>query len=161
MPVPKPSAGTPTKKAPVPCRTGSEAFTRRARCGALSLLSRFLFRDLHVARAIFLLESLNTSRCVDKLLISSIERMAARAYFRAYFLGCAAGFECVSTTAVYHDCLVLGVYILFHDCRVPKRKRLMLAGKLRLSTSFCDLLMISRLPAEKKWSAHNNLLQFA
>ena len=67
-----------------------------------------------VAGAELLLESLNASRRIDKLLFAGKERVAIRTNFSVDGLGGAARFKRISATAVHHDLLVFRMYSFFH-----------------------------------------------
>ena len=70
---------------------------------------------LDVTLAVLLLESLYSAGSIDIFLLTRIERMAHRAYFRMDFFGRAASLECAAATATNHHFFVFWMYFFFHN----------------------------------------------
>ena len=67
-----------------------------------------------------LLEAVNTSAGIDKLLFTGEERMALGANFNADILGCGTGGYLVTARAADSSFLVLGMQILFHSIHLSQ-----------------------------------------
>ena len=73
-----------------------------------------------VTLAVFSLESFYPAGCIDKFLLSRIERMAHRAYLCMDFICRAAGLKCIAATATNNYLFVFWMYIFFHIYDTPK-----------------------------------------
>lgn len=60
------------------------------------------------------LEALNTSACIDELLLAREERMAVRANFNADVFFCRTGHKSIAACACNSRPLILGMDSLFH-----------------------------------------------
>jgi len=61
-----------------------------------------------------LLETVNTSACVNELLLACKERMAVRADFNTEVALCGTCYECIAASACDCCLLILGMDSLFH-----------------------------------------------
>lgn len=63
----------------------------------------------------FLLELINSTARIYKLLFSGEERMALRAYINTQIILCRSGYESLAASALNRYFLVFGMKILLHD----------------------------------------------
>ena len=94
---------------------------------AFRLSSRWVFRGsrrFDITLAVLLLEPLDSSGGIDKLLLARIERVAHRTDFRVDFLGGTARLESVAATTMNHDLFILRMYVFFHNVMLQNTQTL-------------------------------------
>jgi hypothetical protein len=74
-----------------------------------------------VAIAVFFLESLYTTGCIDIFLLARIERMAHRANLCVDFLSGAACLKGIAAAAMNDNFIVLWMYAFFHKYNAPNK----------------------------------------
>ena len=104
---------------------------------------RYAVRTVFLLQAVFLVETVNTSTGVNKLLLAGVEGMALRADFNLDVLLCGTGCENVATGTADRSLFVLGMdtflheFHLSHQISVKRQTALPLVQTPRYSTTGC------------------------